>query len=105
MSDMESTLDKIDELITKWSKMEYAAAELEAEFKGWEASQKSLHIDDGMPISKAESLVKGTSDWNTKFLDWQKASIYAKRLGKEIDNEIRRWETKRSRYSKEGRIV
>lgn len=103
--EFDEVLHKADLLLDQWDKAQRRANAADVRFKAWEARQKETLMDAGMSAVRAESTVRSGEEWAKNFLFLEERRQDAALVKEQYQQEIRRWETERSRQANLRKIV
>lgn len=96
MSKVDGALGEWEMAIDRWARVADSHSWLKAEFLSWEAGEMLAAINAGASARQAEMKVRGTEEWNKRYLALQKASIVLEETNEHGGLAMARWERARS---------
>ena len=97
--DFEVAIDDWASAVEGWSAAALDAAQIDADFRSWEGSQKHARMLAGSSAAKADVEIKAMDDWKDRYLEAVNAQIRTEKWKKALRLAEAAFEAERSRQS------
>jgi hypothetical protein len=97
--DFEVAIDDWASAVEGWSAAALNAAQIDADFRSWEGSQKHARMLAGSSAAKAEVEIKAMPDWKDRYLEAVNSQIRTEKWKKALRLAEASFEAERSRQS------